>query len=998
MKKVLTVVLFQFFVGGLAGWSATAPIYINNSPVQSPPDIAPQIDATAFVNRSVFSIGTFSLEPLPYETLNTLFFTNTGSGVMTGDPGFRFNYAAGNSRLPMDTWVNQGSISVDSSTFFGSSISLLGLSANWLLVSATNITSTGPLSVGSQGLLRLEGKKINLTRNGLRSGQSLTNSGIFFGSGVLSSNYFNDFGITDVYWGAGTNNHLDNKGMLMNLTGAGGLDDLVYDLPFPRTPYHQVIEGFSGFTFTNTLSLPLFNSFYDAAVYTNRLGPTNFSIQVVFFPASNFDPDLNTSVRFYPGGNGATVVVGFNSTDFDIVSQTQFTNSLFLVDALAYQTNVFLARNTGGNTRRPDTYEVTRNEPFFFSGFGSTPGNAVYTNTMIYNPSYLSNQVQVLYAGYQANVSPLNTASTTVPGSPLADPTNYPGRIELLADEMNLDRTRIRADSTLIVRTSNLTSNRFAQVDAPFMIFDVGSTQPSLLISNLAPTSVKRLSGTISAWSAIWRNYQTNATATNAIDFHVLLVDSSIQSFYPVVMNEFGVKGSNVVMVDNISVGQKLKLNLDGLDLVGSLTLPYGSSWGATNVLNLNNFTNRGTLSLTGSGFFGADRPSPYANFVNSGTVSASSEFVRAQNVENRGILSAGGGLLSIDALRARFLGAPTLLFTNIFTNIFFGFTNVVTNIVTNSIGATLAGNSDVQINADDLVVSNSLFQAGISSPGNLIFNVTNRLVDSGPNGINEWTATAGFNMQRKPVESSLLYTHLRSRAAQFEENFHFWPADDLGARPEGYENNLALGKLILNAQGNLSLFHFAGTGPGRALYADFIELENYATNFNEFIQVEPSLTIYFADANVPVNKLNGAAGGRFVWVPTFAGPNSSTNLVYPSGDVVTLNHALVTNTDLDSDGDGIVNSEDPTPVFVGAQVDLTVALTNAPSRKVLLSWYTTGNATNRVQFKDSLDAATLWQVLTTIVSGPLSGRLNAEDVVPSSAGQRYYRIQIDPQ
>src|SRR5213594_361110 len=129
------------------------------------------------------------------------------------------------------------------------------------MVKATNIASTGSgtLRSGAQGIIHLEGKNINLKRNGLRTG-SVPQSGFFFGGGFLgSSNYVNDFGITDLWWGTGTNNNVDNKGIPMRIDGMTAFPE--FGIPFPESPLHQVIEIFPGsrFAFTNFVILPQFN-------------------------------------------------------------------------------------------------------------------------------------------------------------------------------------------------------------------------------------------------------------------------------------------------------------------------------------------------------------------------------------------------------------------------------------------------------------------------------------------------------------------------------------------------------------------------------------------------------------------------------------------------------------------------------------------------------------------------------------------------------------------
>src|SRR5437867_2955931 len=93
MKPLLLSIWFSLY-GALMLSADTSPIFINDAAVFSPPDETPAIDATAWVNRSIFNITTVNGSglPLPFESQNTLFFTNTAGGVMFGDPGFRWYY------------------------------------------------------------------------------------------------------------------------------------------------------------------------------------------------------------------------------------------------------------------------------------------------------------------------------------------------------------------------------------------------------------------------------------------------------------------------------------------------------------------------------------------------------------------------------------------------------------------------------------------------------------------------------------------------------------------------------------------------------------------------------------------------------------------------------------------------------------------------------------------------------------------------------------------
>src|SRR5262245_30989944 len=203
----------------LSGAAATLPIYINGAPLDSPPQTAPQIDARAWLNQARFNVTRFNFSPVPFESLNTRFFTN--NSTMFGDPGFRFFRNTNSQRFWMDWWVNRGDLVTDHTSFFSG----LGLvttfndsSASILLVGATNILNSAPLSSGSHGLIRLEGRNIDASRSTLRTGPNPFAPPLTNFTTVGASNYVNDVGIYDLYWGAGTNNTLNGRGGTLDLS------------------------------------------------------------------------------------------------------------------------------------------------------------------------------------------------------------------------------------------------------------------------------------------------------------------------------------------------------------------------------------------------------------------------------------------------------------------------------------------------------------------------------------------------------------------------------------------------------------------------------------------------------------------------------------------------------------------------------------------------------------------------------------------------------------
>jgi len=1053
MKQLLTT-------GGLSLLTVLAalaadPIYINDVGVNSPPDVAPNIDAFGWLNRQTFNI---SAAALPYETKDTLYFTNTPAGQMFGFPGFRFLNTVGSQHYWMDTWTNNGSISTDSSLSalavgaIGGVVVIANSQASLLTVLSTNIASTGPLRSGAQGIIHLEGKNINLKRNGLRTGAA-PQTNIFFlsGSFLLSSNYSDDFGISDVWWGAGTNNSLTTRGSVPLR-----LDTGQFSLPFPTSPTHAVVETFTGTTqvFTNQVILPQFSFLgnYGAAVWTNQTTPSNFIVQIVFYPTNGLnssfgiDTNLTTQVVFTPdffNGTLASVpVVAFTSTDFDIVDQATTSTSIYLSDALATVTNVFLARNIVGVTRRPDTMEVSRMMPIGLSS--GVPGNAVFDPSLIWRPSYRFNTVTNLYAAYQAQIASV-VSSTGIGGSP----TNFPGRIDIFGENVDLNLTRIRAETSLNIKaTQSLTSNRVAQVDAPFVSFDVRSVSPPLVISNLAPATVRRLSGNIAAWSGTWNNFETvfdtttnvvngtnvvmtgtNVLGTNQIFFHVMIVDPSLQGEQPVVVYDFAVHATNMVIADTLSIGRSFLADGQGLEVRGGVIMPYGTGWARSNIQNVVNFTNSGTISIPQIFTAGATNDH-YYNYINHGNITAGTHFIHTTNFENSGNASivTSGGLLQLDTLTASMMGAPLSIFTNVSTNAIFIVTNigglffvtnavvVQTNVFTNSFGARMQGNSDIEISADQLVVSNSFLLAGAINRGSLILAVTNWICDSSvldtnrfPDLVmtvtNHWSGSSGFSLLTQPANKNLFGTYLTSIIPGLQqESFHSWCAEDRGATTNGYDHNLAVGKLTLDgAPGSVFNFSSPPGQTGKAMYVDYLELKNFATNYNLALDISSDFTIYFANANLNPAKLDISNNGRLRWVKDFFGPLSYTNIMYPSGQLYPFNVAVVQSKDLDSDGDGIVNADDPTP-FCECATDpgsclpgtcgLVISMSAALPHQVQLFWRAPARSTNRIDYIP-MAGSTNWHVLTNIVNGPTSAGLMIVDPSPMSSN-RFYRLHQD--
>jgi len=384
-----------------------------------------------------------------------------------------------------------------------------------------------------------------------------------------------------------------------------------------------------------------------------------------------------------------------------------------------------------------------------------------------------------------------------------------------------------------------------------------------------------------------------------------------------------------------------------------------------------------------------------YGGWINHGIVTDFGAVVYATNFESDGVISNG-------ALGGFTLQAVTATFTN---------------------GSLYAG-GNIALTASSLVVSNVALQAGRS----LTLQVTNLLTDGVTNndyGLtngNVWlvqnTNSAGGNgliMPVKPLLGDLLGTTISNYAAGPNKQVNnTWAGQDRGVSVNGYTNNVAVGRLVLDAVGASSLFYFSGVAVTNAMYVDDLEFMDAATNTDNNGNITAAgfnpnlnLVIYYAKAvlgGVPFSsKLNHKNGNHFRWVPTYAGIFSSTNLVYPAGVTNVLNAGLVSDPFLDSNGNGTPNGSDPNPIFVPAQVALTSIYTNnSQPAKVRLQWHSIPAATNYLQYTTNLLSPN-WQVLTNFISPtnvpPVTGwpLTNLVYVTNSPVPQKYYRVHVDP-
>lgn len=1024
-----------------AGVSARAadPIWTNTGQITFPP----QIDATAFVNY-----GTINVESsLPFETSNTRYYTNLGS--MQGFPGYWFQTSPSSKgqRVPADTFVNtpdgfiraaEPGVSIVFTNSGGTNV-LTGIGGNspsWMWVSATNIINKGRLSVGPNGWMKLAGRTIDVARSGLEVTSIVPRGNLQF-----SNQFFPDVGLFDLYWDGTNDPAIDSSGIWRANASVGGVatvppgttygGDYRFSMADPYADAYGRTNGSLSITVTNlvgvtNISDTITNLRETNILVENLLVPTNITRQAAFVSVSDpasMSVDIGWTRSSNPTNFFATPSVYIATYLTNVVTANPELNEIYFWDYLASRGDERgLAENMEVGTFRPINYRVSRQNDY---GFGN-PGWGYPPFDYLYNPEFTNILVGAdwsAYGGYVAsipNVPPLHPAGTY---------TNLPGRVTIDAGTLDMTRTRIRGQGQVVVRADHIVSTTNTVMDAPHLGFYLSSTNNNLQFANLAKETVDRLQGDLYAFSAVWSNQwillvtnwnivtnvDTNGTVTsvdatyapvtNVIDvgLHVLLLSGdALLTQLPVFVWDLDLHSPNVTINDNMTVVESFFTDAQAFTLNGGVSFSAGywqtpfqtavfpamRDFGSTNIPNLQYFTNNGTFSIGNQLNFGADRPTPLSTFINlGGTISAFTMNVNSELFHNSGLIRMNGPL----AINAR--------------------------------NASLEGGSSsstiTTISADFLRMSGY----SLVSRRSLSLNVPGTLTDAGANGdVNSIVLSNGISVVTKPAQGDLLATTIDSRLQNFVETYHTWPSADLGASPNGFMNNLAVGTLILTGNpGRTPLAVFQGTGSANALYVDVLDISTLGSTFDQLIEIAPGFTIYYASALIgftppdlgngvtqtPEEYLNGKLDGRLQWVPAFAGPNSSVP-VLKDGVTIQMNVGLRNSKLVDSDNDGIPNFYDTTPLGGTTESPLPgsgltvkssfVAPSSGGSASALsLSWTAAPNTTYEVEVSEDL-ANPSWKPLKTMENNSSSPQaLTITEPASGSGNQRYYRVRVKP-
>ena len=888
MKRILTI-----FVSVILGGTvfAASPLYFNAGVVTN----TPQIDATNFFNVGTFT--TFTSE-LPYSTRNTRYFTNRG--VINGSVGFQFDTVLDTlstpPRRPLVSFFNANGASIiaeDSGvtafiTTAGNGSGAFGPS--FLKVAATNLVNHGALEVGTVGLMQLTGKSIDLSRGSIAAGQAGDNAtNIFFNNNFffLDGRYVNPYGVEDIYWGAGPFMiNVENNPNFFYFPPNGVLtpDHLVQ----VRSSAGVLGGGLGTIGFIQNLPTTSPANF-QAFAEVNQFG-TNIEIQVVFLKTNFTDTNITAEVRFGSSGIplftnrnrfGLAAMVAFSTPEFDPVSGQTITNSVYFIDGSAEATNIVLSTNalSINSYSRPSRYEIDTFTPpeWLFA----QPPNSVYDPSLISpgNTYVEKDGIDAFYGAYSAKIgrNPESLAGVGFNANFLfnfgffddtfllfPDPTNQPGRIEIKADVLDLTLSRIRTEGLLSLNAKHLKGGGAADVSAGIINADLGSTNGSMVISNIFPSHFKRVRGDLFAWSAIWINTETNDFATNTVYFHVLVLDHDLKAdFIPTVRN-LTLRSTNLFIKDDITVLRSARFETENLRISGGVTVGENAiNVGSGNLVGVKNLLVESNAFFQGANnaFFGFDTEHGFDSITNRGTISATAPLFKATRFENSGTISAvDGGSVIIQANTA------------------------------NLSNGKIFAERDVQISAGNVTVTNSILTAGQGSSGGqpqlgqLVLNVTNLLSDAGFGSSNVWQVTDGFILPRKPLRGDLLGTEIRTIASGFQESQHLWPGNDVGPGPNGYNNNLALGHLILDLRSSDARLRFTGAGSQNALYVvtldfDVGPLVDINASISSLLAVDNNIRIYYINSNAG-DKLSAAFPDRIIRVDDFGLTNGTSALV----------------------------------------------------------------------------------------------------------------------
>ena len=885
-----------------------------------------------------------------------------------------------------------------------------------LTVNSTNIAVnfSGLLSAGQNGVLRMSGDSIDLTNGRIRGGMGSEVSPYVEGFITFQDGYYvNPKNIRDHAWGVNTNNTFAQ----LNLSGIAGSAGSGF------SPSHRVLRSAGpggALVDISSLNLDQFN-FYMNNTYERvpNNGPVRAVVQMVFIETNVADmADIAVSFAGRTNSNlfePQTVTVQFSVTDRDPLTGQQFSRNITLVDRSA-----IAARPAPGGFTAPRMFELDQFglfRPETFSVFRDVTAiptslrepaqtyqsSFMFTTDAMVNGRYSARAVDYGSSAIEFSINPYNYSGAGA-GNFFSDPTdldrstNSEGRVEIIANNLNLAGARVRADNLIKIQATNIANLSDSILQAPNIMLESRGTTGTVTITNTFPSSVARMHGLVEAQSYSWRvdQFITNAVpanydiarepfegdtinwaGTNTVEYlyQVLIIDHTVTTNMPVEFASFNVASEGLVLGNHAVFNNKFLFQGESLTLTTNFQFTGDlQTFNRSNAPALLNFTNLGNFVIPAQANFGFDGAA-YSNIVNRGNIIAGdfinpgSALFRSDYFENSSTVSVFNGSIFVSSLTNRLFGG------------------------------TLTADANLDLSGKDLVATNvALVSGGLTS-----FNITERLTDGGIT--NTWVTSGGFRMLSKPKKGDLLATEIVTQADAFTSTLLSWAGEDRGDNPAGYANNAAVARLVLDGDTNAN-FRFLSSGLSSAMYVDVLQLRNSATNFNN-ISFDSNFKLYFnvlIDENGETNvlsaeKFTNSFGGQAVWVSenTFNGPMVQVPLgIAGVTNMTTSAFRSLLPAYGDYDNDGLINEVDTMPLsgFTITGVSLAEIANppgSAPRPHSRISWQALPNTTYHVEYRNSVNPE-VWKTLSVRIASE-GGELVEYDPVPVT-GQRYYRVR----
>ena len=932
----------------------------------------PQVDAINFYNSGTWTIFATS----PYETANTLTYTNTAT--MASSPGWEFDLGpsiTGSRTNWSSIFYNGNGATIQANN--GTIISLADVTynASSVLVQATNIINKGQIIATAFGHIKLVGSTVNLSRSSLTI-PPIQGSGS--ANNYSRTNFSPDIAIYDEYWGEGITNLFTPGIWAGGPTAVSAATPNIAVVDPCDTSNSAPVLSFapSFYAWTNTPDpnsvTNLTNASGSDILVTNR-----YFRQAVFVAVS--DPNIvtnnpfitqigtntvtNALVRFTPSGNVSnlfqTVSVWLHATN---------AGDLYVIDTLGSQTNRGVFPNTSGlipganpltpctaPTFRPANYNVERVDNGFTNGsvgnLTPPPNNFLFDQgspptTLAFSNVFVNADV----SAYQAYVDDVGFA-------PFGQAVlSLPGRITINANNLDLTRAVIsNAGPAIVIQANNLVGSSSAVVSCQNLSYNLGSSNGTVNMLNLATNgTLPALNGTVSLWSAEWTNFQasvyfpgtTNSITNNVeYDFHVLMVDATaLSSTVPELVQDL-VLQTNSVISDSMNIVGTFLFNGQNLTLNGTLNLSGNNlqNWSSALAPSLLYFTNNGSLFIPNVAHFGDDRAVPYSEFVNAGQIFANGQTIRSLDLQ-----IINGGL----------------------NQTLFGDFSATVQSLEMTAGATIYSAANLFLAANTVQLGQSFLLAG----GTLNLTVTNSVSDNGSTSLLD--CGNGFNLYFAPQTGSLSSSTIIDIAPSNSVNNvgpeidHAWAGSDLGAGATGNNNNVSIGtlSLVAEAPSQLPTFRFYGATGNNAMYVKTLDLSQLTDNPGDLpsmIQIDSNMKIYFATVSVS-SSFASALGAQT--------PASYLQATFPNQFINDANAGLSVG---------------------GTSTNIVVSgIAARPTGAFVLTWNSTAGATYSVLKSGVLSPAANWPAIVTNypAGGALGGPLSYTDTT-ATVGPAFYRV-----